>query len=386
MLAVHDDGGVSRVARVEAWPVNVPLEAPYLMAPGVYPGMSRTVVRVITDDGVVGLGETQSAADAAQLPSYVGRDCDQLRSALGRDAGPSAERHGASVVTPNPDAGVEMALWDIAAREAGVPLCEVLGKVVRREIQFTEYFAPRPGREESPADIAAYCAHMVEEHDSPAFEGKVAVWPPEDDLETVHLVREAIGPERTLRLDANMGWSVETAKRMLALLEPFDIANVEEPVATFEEMAELRRSSRVPFSSHTACPERARRIGAPDSLVVGVGACGGIAGTLRFVERCAALDVGFWFYSGDLGIATAAQLHLTAVVPSLDRPSQSLLRWTADDVTEQGVRTPSRGVLTLPDGPGLGVTLDERALRRCAERYAREGEYQLYTGQQLPRW
>ena len=257
---------------------------------------------------------------------------------------------------------------------------------MRKEIPFTEYFAPRPGREESPAAIAEYCGRMVGEHRSPAFEGKVAVWSPEDDLETVRLVRDAIGPDRSLRLDANMGWSVGTAARMLTALEPYGIANLEEPVARFEELVELRKASRVPFSSHTPDPDRAARLGMPDTLVVGVGACGGIAGTLRFVERCAGLGVGFWFYSGDLGIATAAQLHVTAVSPTLDRPSQSLLRWTADDVTEQGVRRPERGSLELPEGPGLGVSLDERALARCVGRYAREGEYELYTGLPLPRW
>jgi glucarate dehydratase len=382
---------VTVVAKVEAWPVNVPLEATYLMAPGSYPGMSRTVVRVTTADGVVGLGETQSPTDAALLAgelgaSYVGRDCAELRDGIGLAAGPSADRAGARVMSEAAAAGVEMALWDIAARKAGVPLCELLGEVVRDRIPFTEYFAPRPGREESPAAVAEYCHGMVEEHGSPALEGKVAVWSPADDLETVRLVREAIGPDRLLRLDANMGWSIETAARMLTALEPYGIGNLEEPVASFERLVELRKASPIPFSSHTADPERARALGVPDALVVGIGACGGIAGTLRFVERCAELGIGFWFYSGDLGIATAAQLHVTAVSPTLDRPSQSLLRWTADDVTEQGIPRPSTGVLRVPESPGLGVTLDESALARCAERYAREGPYDLYTGPPLPRW
>ena len=86
---------MSVVARVEAWPVNVPLEATYLMAPGVYPGMSRTVVRVTTSDGVVGLGETPSPDDAALLAgelgaSFAGRDCTELRESLGSAAGPVA--------------------------------------------------------------------------------------------------------------------------------------------------------------------------------------------------------------------------------------------------------------------------------------------------------
>ena len=75
---------MTAIARVETWPVNVPLKAPYLMAPGVYPGMSRTIVRVTTVDGVVGLGEGGDPGDAkviAALP-FVGRDTDELRRAL----------------------------------------------------------------------------------------------------------------------------------------------------------------------------------------------------------------------------------------------------------------------------------------------------------------
>ena len=382
---------MSVVARIEAWPVNVPLVATYLMAPGVYPGMSRTVVRVTTSDGVTGLGETPSPDDAALLAgdlgaSFTGRDCADLREWLGSSAMPdAATRVSAAVVTPNAAAGVELALWDIAAREAGAPLCSLLGGAVREQIAFTEYFAPRPGREETPAAVADYCGRMVHEHGSPSFEGKVGVWPPANDVELVRLVREEIGPGPLLRLDANMGWSLETAQRMLEALAPYDVANVEEPVATSAEMAQLRRSSTIPFSSHTPDLEGAVRLGVPDTLVLGLGACGGVAATLQFVERCAAADIGFWFYSGDLGIATAAQLHVTAVAPTLDRPSQSLLRWTADDVTAEGVRRPDRGLLRVPDGPGLGVTLDERALARCVERYAREGPYLLYTGPPLPR-
>ncbi len=61
------DGAVSRIARVEAWPVNVPLEATYLMASGVVPGISRTVVKVTTDDGIVGLGEADLACRRGDL-------------------------------------------------------------------------------------------------------------------------------------------------------------------------------------------------------------------------------------------------------------------------------------------------------------------------------
>lgn len=227
---------------------------------------------------------------------------------------------------------------------------------------------------------------MVERHDSPIFEGKVAVHPVERDAALVREVRAAIGPDRELRLDANMGWRLDTARRALCLLEPFDIANVEEPVGSFAEMAELRRVTAIPFSAHTPDVALAAELGAPDVLVLGLGFCGGIAGTLRFIAECENRGVGFWFYSGDLGIATAAYLHVAAATVYLDRPSQSLLRWTTDDVIAGGPFSPEHGVLDVPTGPGLGIELDEPALARCVERFAREGEYEFYTGGPLPRF
>ena len=120
--------------------------------------------------------------------------------------------------------------------------------------------------------------------------------------------------------------------------------------------------------------------------MIGLAFCGGIAGTQRFVAECERAGVGFWFYSGDLGIATAAYLHVAAATPYLDRPSQSLLRWTTDDVIAGGPFKPERGVVPVPEGPGLGVELDEQALARCVERYAREGAYDFYGGPSLPRY
>jgi len=392
LSTIVQDDVVSRIARVEAWPANVPLEATYLMASGVVPGISRTVVKLTTDEGIVGLGEAASPADAALLRGelgreLVGRQTSDLLAKLGRrELDPPEHRSDAKVLVRNPLAGVEIALWDIASREAGVPLHELLGGAVRSRIEFSEYFAYRPGREESPTDVAAFCARMVEEHDSPVFEGKVAVHPVEEDVRLVREVRAAIGADRTLRLDANMGWRLDTAKRALILLEPFDIANVEEPVGSFEELAELRSSSATPFSSHTPDVALAAELGVPDTIVLGLGFCGGIAGTQRFIAACERSGVGFWFYSGDLGIATAAYLHVAAASNYLDRPSQSLLRWTTDDVIASGPFSPERGVVDVPTGSGLGVELDEPALARCAERFAREGAYEFYTGGPVPRF
>jgi glucarate dehydratase len=389
---VHDARLMGRIARVEAWPVNVPLEARYEMAPGFVGGIHRTVVRVTTGDGVVGLGETPSPDDAAALlgevgQALVGTVTDEVRARLGsRTSAPVEHRGDGKVVIDNPLTGVEIALWDIAAREASVPLYELLGGRQRAEVAFSEYFAYRDGREQSPSDIARYCSRMAEEHGSTVFEGKVAVRPLDEDVRLAREVRAAIGPDRELRLDANMGWRLETARVVLARLEPFAISNVEEPVASFADMVSLRDTTAIPFSAHTPDVTLAAELGVPDTIVIGLGPCGGIAGTRRFIAACEQAGIGFWFYSGDLGIATAAYLHIAAATPSLDRPSQSLLRWTTDDVVVGGPFSPEGGVVSVPTAPGLGVELDEKALARCVERFACKGSYDHYGGPALPRY
>jgi hypothetical protein len=101
-------------------------------------------------------------------------------------------------------------------------------------------------------------------------------------------------------------------------------------------MTELRRWSRIPFSAHRPDVELVAELGAPDALVVSLGFAGGLRGTRRPIAQCEKRDVRFRFYSGDLGIATAAYLHVAAATPYLDLPSQSLLRWTTEDVATGG--------------------------------------------------
>jgi L-alanine-DL-glutamate epimerase-like enolase superfamily enzyme len=157
-------------------------------------------------------------------------------------------------------------------------------------------------------------------------------------------------------------------------------------VGTLGEMAALRRDSQVPFSTHETDLHNATSLGAADAFVLNVAACGGVAGTRRFILDCASAGARFWFYGGDLGIATACALHVAAAAPSVDLPSQSLLRWYTDDVVAQGPFRPERGLVAVPAGPGLGVDLDDAAVARGVERFAREGEYDLYQGPALPRY
>jgi glucarate dehydratase len=125
-------------------------------------------------------------------------------------------------------------------------------------------------------------------------------------------------------------------------------------------------------------------LGVPDTLVTNFAVLGGINRAIRFIGACEAMGVGFWCYSGDAGICTAAYLHVTAAMPVLHEPSQSLLRWQIGDVIQGGPFQPKSNVVPVPEGPGLGVELDRDALRHWHQHYVEHGPMDHYYDPQSP--
>jgi glucarate dehydratase len=372
-----------KITKIRVTPVNIPLELPFLWTAGLYPGTSKAVVEVETDQGLIGLGEAPSAHLAPVIeslaPRLIGKDPIDISGIESLCVPPwqiVQNTDDSSVVTAF--GGLEIALWDIRGKAWHQPLYRLLGGAVRKEIGFTEYFSFRMTRdgvakEMDPQAIADYCLKMHEEHGSTFFEGKLILGDPRLEIETVHALRTALGPEAMIRLDSNMQWSLATARHVLREIEPYNIRNYEDPVATFEEMAALRRHSSIPFSSHVPDIRRAVALGVPDTFVTNFAVLGGINRAIRFIGACETMGIGFWCYSGDAGICTAAYLHMTAAMPWLHEPSQSLLRWQIGDVIHGGPFKPKNNVVPVPEGDGLGVELDRDALKRWHRHYQENG-------------
>lgn len=367
-----------KITRVRATPINIPLEKPLWWTGGHYPGTSKTIIEVETDQGLVGLGEAPSVdvldhvvvmgerlvgADPLDIAGCESRCVPPWQIVQNTDDSSSVKAFGA----------IEIALWDLRGKVANEPLYRLLGGAVRKEIPFTEYFGFRAGGEMDAAAVAEYCVRMHEEHGSTLFEGKLILGDPRLEIETVKALRAALGPDAMIRLDSNMQWSLPTAIRVFREIEPYDIRNYEDPVATFEEMAALRRHSSIRMSTHVPDIRRAVALGAPDYIVTNFAVLGGIARASRFIGACEAMGVGFWCYSGDAGIATAAYLHMSAAMPWITEPSQSLFRWQVGDVIEGGPFRQKDDVVRVPEGPGLGVTLDRYALKYWHAHFAENG-------------
>ncbi len=374
-----------RIRSVKATPVNIPFAAPYRFAYGSTAALTKTIVEVETDDGMVGLGEAADG-DTSRLVEelglrLVGLDPIDL-NACERRCVPGMTYAPWDNLTALRRAfgAIEIALWDLRGKAEDRAVYELLGGAVRTEIPLTEYFAfrlPGPGEpgESTPLEIARYCARMVEEHGADAFEGKLGTVDLRDEVDMVREVRAAIGEDRMLRLDANGAFTVATALEIWRKIERYGIRNFEDPVDSFEEMRVLRPHIGCTFSTHNPDLRRAVNLGVPDNFVCNIVELGGIRRTVEFVRACEMLGFGFWFHSHEAGVASAAYLQLSAALEPIREPSQTLFRWVEEDIITAGVLSPENGRVRVPTGPGLGVELDREAFERCHRRYLDDGPF-----------
>jgi len=380
-----------KIANIKATAVSIPFDAPYIWSVGEYTGVTRVIIEVTTECGIVGLGECPSweceseindnmaarlvGADPIDIESCEQRCLPETRVLANTDSNTTLKAFG----------GIEMALWDIRGKAWNQPLYQLLGGAVRKEIPVTEYYAFRPGDGvHTVSDIADYCARMRDENGTTYFEGKCSSGDPKLDIQITKAVREAVGEDAMIRLDGNMAWTLSSARELVAGIEKYNIRNFEDPVPDFWGMEKLRRSTAIPFSTHNPDLALAIRLGAPDNFVLNLTALGGISRTLKFVAACEQMGIGFWFYSGDTGIATSAYLQVSAATRHIREPHQWLFRFMTDDVIAGERFNAQNNLVSVPEGPGLGVELDQKALKRCADRFKEHGPMDQYFNTQKP--
>lgn len=384
-----------KITGIRATPINLPLEAPYLWSYGTLAGFSKTIVEVETSDGIVGLGEGPSSTNATMIvetlsPRLIGRDPIDIQGAeevclpgwrgLGTDVDFALIRAFGAV---------EMALWDIRGKAWGQAVYKLLGGAHRIAIPFTDYFAFRERREGAGGEstieaVVDYCMRLHAEHGTSFFEGKCSDIPSDISIALLTALRRALGPAAMLRIDSNKAYSLNEARRIASAIAPLDIRCWEDPVGSFEEMAQLRHHCAIPFSVHTPDLRRAVALGVPDALCTDITIHGGIRRTQRFISACEAMGIDFWFYSGDSGIASAAYLHIAAANPHIREPSQSLFRQQVIDVIEEGPFRPHNNIVEVPHGAGLGVTLCQEKLAYCHELFVKNGPYNKFYDPKRP--
>lgn len=390
-----------KIVRITATPINLPLDAPYVWVFGELPGFSTTIVEVETEDGLIGLGEAPSPQAATIIRDVI------AEKLIGHDAFDIAGAEFrclpffTSVQSINDTAritafgAVEMALWDLRGKAWNLPLYMLLGGAVRKEIPFTDYFSLRGDGplltdgsrlrgERTPEEVADYCVRLNETYGTTFFEGKFSTHDPKVSMRMLQLIRVRLGDDVMIRIDSNQAYSLATARRLVKPLEELGIRNWEDPVATIEEMVELRRHCSIPFSTHNADISRAMRLRVPDAICGNPAVLGGIGRLTRFVGACEHAGIDFWCYSGDSGVGSAVYLHLCAALGWIREPNQSLFRMQAQDVIEGGPFVPRNNVVRVPEGPGLGITLDRDRLAWCNRHFTENGPMNKYYDPNKP--
>jgi O-succinylbenzoate synthase len=224
---------------------------------------------------------------------------------------------------------------------------------------------PAPVRDQVPVNVTVPAIGPEQAHAIVAGSGcataKVKVaepgQPESDDIARVEAVRDAIGPAGKVRVDANAGWDVDTAARMLGALAPFGLEYAEQPCATLPELAALRRRVDVPLAADESIrraedPLKVRAAGAADIVVIKAQPLGGVAAALEIAAACGLPAVVSSAVESSVGLA--AGIALAAALPELDYAcglaTMSLLAGdvTADPLAAAGGFLPVRAAVPDP--------------------------------------
>jgi o-succinylbenzoate synthase len=346
-----------KIASVEVIPYALPFREPYVTARGRLDRREMVLLRLRTDDGLLGLGEAVplSLRGGAGLAQVV----EELKALADHDELDEATLMSSATQLSAPARCAALtALLDLRGRRAAAG--SSAPAVAAQPIECNATLVAG-----EPAAVAADAERWAADGFS-TFKLKLGTG---DDVGQVQAVRDAVGAEARIRVDANATWDVETAKRTMTALEPLDVELVEQPVATLEGAAEVARSSSIPIAADEsvecrADAERALAIDACRLAGLKLSKVGGPEAAIEIAEVLpsiisSALD-------GPVGIAAAAQVAQTlreaagADDPGLAQglATQRLFASTVASVEcELG-----EGMLYPPDGPGLGVEIDEAAL------------------------
>lgn len=367
-----------KISRIETIPVRVPIRKEFQItgALGSHLESPFSILKVHTDEGLIGLGEVsatpvwsgEDSFTAAHIisnflePALVGedpRDIERLTIRMKR----------AVAGHPFTKSGIEIALWDILGKAAGLPVYRLLGGAVRERVPIKMSVSGVDPARATEIALFAYSKGLS------ALKVKVGI-EPASDIERVKAVRAALGPHFRIGIDANGGWSTRVAIQTIrTLAAECGIFFAEQPVAPLDIswLVDVRRHVPVPVMADESCytlqdAMALIRAGAADILSIYVGKGGGIGPARKIASVAEAAGLTCTVGSNlELGVASAAMAHLATACPGIgaeEFPCDILgpIAYENDLLAEPlDVR---QGSVKAPEGPGLGISLDEDAVAR----------------------
>jgi D-galactarolactone cycloisomerase len=344
---------------------------------------SSTLVRLRTEDGVEGIGEAQAPFPLvrAQIDlwraAFVGTHLTDrelvFSGLLNRSyhmglAGPLIAAYS----------GINIAMLDALGKTLGLPACRLIGGLARSEVQAYAtgvYITEQPARDLAPQ------LETIVRLGFPAAKIKIGLGSGSDAARTA-AARKALGEEALLMVDANGNYTVDMALESMRSVAAHRIHWYEEPLPPhdYAGYAELRSRAPMPLSAgeaHYMAHDFQRLLQGRciDVAQPTVASCGGLDEARRVAELCRLHNVRVVPAAWGSAVGLAAALHFAASLPPYPHTSAAPVSQMVEyDVGENPLRDellaeplrPRKGVLAVPQGPGLGVTLDESALKRFA--------------------
>lgn len=364
------------ITRIETIPVRIPIDPKVAIrgGRGAHSISPFLILKVHTDEGIIGLGEVtctpgwsgEDQVTSAHFirthlePALVGRDPTRIEEL-------TRTMHRALANNVFTKAGIEMALWDILGKIAGLPVYRLLGGPVRDFVPTK--FSVSGVEPERAAEIARWAVELGFR----AMKVKVGI-DPEADVARVRAVREAIGPHVRLGADANGGWLPRVAIHTIERLAEFDLYFVEQPVPALDVswLADVRKRAPMPIVAdesvfHLQDAMSVVRSNAADVLSIYVGKGGGIGAMRKTAALAEAAGIVCTVGSNlEMGIASAAMIHVAMATPGIDAeafPCDILSPfYYQGDLLAQPLEIDAGSARPF-ERPGLGVELDEAKVK-----------------------
>jgi o-succinylbenzoate synthase len=329
-------------------PYRLPLRAEWVSAQGSFAQRRGWLLRLETDAGLAGWG------DCAPLPEYAAaEELETLRQALtGLDLEAARQRLYSARLHPAVRCAADVALSDLAAQQAGLPLARWLAHDAAPQVRCNAALGALDAGAPQRAQAAIAAGFEV-------LKLKVGLQTVEQELVLLRQLAVALPPGISLRLDANCAWNMADAQRFIAGMAGLPLEMLEEPLAQpgLAELAELQALTGVPLALDESLPglglEQVLAAPPVQRLVLKIMLTGGLQPALETAQRARAAGMACVVTTSvDSAVGTLAALHLAAALNNGLHHGLATSGWLAQDIGY--APHPERGELTVGELPGLG--------------------------------
>lgn len=358
-----------QITSIEIYKLLIPLKEPFVISLGTQFNADNILIIIKTNKGISGYGECspymsingESVDTCFTVAQYLGQALNGKNPLNIEECIVAMDRtiYGNQSIK----SAFDMALYDIAAKHSNMPLYKFLGGAKNKTI--TTDMTVGIGSPEKMANDAL----RFKQEGFPAIKVKLGTTTALD-VARIKAIREAVGNELPLRIDANQGWDIPTAIATLQALAVYNIEHCEEPIARwdFMELHQVREASPIKIMADESCctqhdAARLAKLNACDYFNIKLGKSGGMFNALKIVEEGnkanIKLQIGSFMESR---LATSAFVHFAYNNDSIVHFDLDTPLMMAEDPVQNGLQYKANGIVEIDDTSGIGATIDEAYL------------------------